>query len=153
MVSKSDFTAEEWETLAEAVELAMGAAVLPGKGKYVVVSDLRVADFADHAVPYELRHDTFLRELNSEVEARHSEPQPLGKTRELYAQEADIWLRHAIHILAAKAPEEMPGYREYVLDMATAAGETTQDGVYGITAKGLSAMEAEAIEKLKDAMA
>ncbi len=153
MATKADFTAEEWETLAEAVELAMGAAVTPGRGRMVLVTDLRAADFADHDVSAEQRHDVFLHDLNVEVEARHAEPMPLAKSRGLYAAEAEIWLKHAMAILRAKAPEEVRGFREYVLDMATAAGECAQEGVLGVTAKGLSAMEAEAIEKLKDAMA
>jgi hypothetical protein len=153
MATRLDFTNEEWETLAEAVEFAMGAAVLQGPGQKVKVFDLRQADNMDHIVAAGLRHSAFITELNQEVESRRGDPDPLVKTRELIAAEAEIWLREAVDILRRKAPEEVAGFREYVLDMATGAAQCTGDGVLGVTAKSVSAMESEAIEKLKDAMA
>jgi hypothetical protein len=153
MATRLDFTPEEWETLAEAVEFAMGAAVLQGPGEKVRVYDLRYAERMDNIVAPELRRSAFIAELNQEVEARRGDPDPLVKTRELFAAEAEIWLREAVEILRRKAPEEVAGFREYVLDMATGAAQCCGDGELAATARTVSAMEAEAIEKLKDAMA
>jgi hypothetical protein len=153
MVTRLDFTHEEWETLAEAVEFAMGAAVLQGSGQKVKVYDLRQAASMDHIVAAGLRRSAFITELNQQVEARRGDPDPLVKTRELFAAEAEIWLREAIEILRIKAPEEVAGFREYVLDMATGAAQTSGDGATGATGKSVSALGSEAIEKLKDAMA
>jgi hypothetical protein len=155
MVTRLDFTHEEWETLAEAVEFAMGATVLQGQGigSKVKVYDLRQADGMDHIVAPGLRHSEFIVELNQEVEARRGDPDPLVKTRELFAAEAEIWLREAVQVLRAKAPEELAGFREYVLDMATGAAQCSGDGEADIASKSVSARESEAIERLKDAMA
>jgi hypothetical protein len=153
MVTRLDFTHEEWETLGEAVEFAMGAAILPGPGTKVKVYDLRHADTMEHIVASGLRRSDFIIELNQEVEARRGDPHPLVKTRELFAAEAEIWLREAIQILRAKAPEEVAGFREYVLDMATAAAQCTGEDAATAAEGSVSAMESEAIEKLKDAMA
>ena len=96
MVTKADFTREEWETLAESVEFAMGAAVLPGPGHKVKVLDLRDADSMDHIIAPGMRHSEFIHDLNAEVEARRGDPDSLVKTRELYEAEAAIWLHEAI---------------------------------------------------------
>jgi hypothetical protein len=106
-----------------------------------------------HIVAPGLRHSALIIELKQEVESRRGDPDPLVKTPELFAAEAEIWLREAVEILRAKAPDELAGFREYVLDMATGAAKCTTEGVIGVTAKTYSAAESEAIEKLKDAMA
>jgi hypothetical protein len=153
MVTRLEFTNEEWETLAEAVEFAMGATVLQGPGTKVKVYDLRQVGNMDHIVAAGLRHSAFIMELNQQVESRHGDPDPLVKTPELFAAEAEIWLREAARILRAKAPEELAGFREYVLDMATGAAKATSRDHPGRVARSYSAPESEAIEKLKDAMA
>lgn len=150
MVTRSDFTAEEWDTLQTAIEESMAAAVMADKGSMVrVVGDLREADAVDHGVSVAQRHSTFIEQVG-ELSDRHGEGNP--RPADGFAFDASKKLKEAAAILKAKAPEELSAYRELVIDMATTAAETAQRGVFGVTAKGLSASQADVIEKLKASM-
>jgi hypothetical protein len=149
MVTRADFSTEEWDTLQTAIEESMAAALLAGEGHMVAVGDLRDADAVDHEIAAAERHSEFVEQVG-DLSDRHG--QGASQSQQGFAYDASKKLKDAVRILKGKAPEEVAAYRELVIDMATTAAETSRKGVFGVTATGLSAPQAEAIEKLKSAM-
>jgi hypothetical protein len=149
MVTRAEFSTQEWDTLQSAIEESMAAALLAGGGSMVAVGDLRKADAVDHEIPAADMHSEFVEQVG-DLSQRHGVG--VSQSQDSFAYDASKRLKDAVRILQAKAPAELPAYRELVIDMATTAAETSRKGVFGVTATGLSAAQAEAIEKLKSAM-
>jgi hypothetical protein len=149
VATREDFTPQEWDVLQKAIEESMAAALLAGDGTMVSVGDLRDADSVDHAVSMKERHSAFIEQVG-DLSARHGEGR--SQPQDGFAYDASKMLKDAVQILHDKAPEELPAYRELVIDMAETAAETSRKGVFGVTATRLSAPQAEAIEKIKSAL-
>ena len=149
MATRDDFTPQEWDVLQTAIEESMAAALLAGDGTMISVGDLRDADAVDHVVSAAKRHSAFIEQVG-DLSARHGEGQ--AQAQDEFAYDAGKLLKEAVRILHDKAPEELPAYRELVIDMAETAAETSRKGVFGVTATRLSAPQAEAIEKIKTAL-
>lgn len=138
MASKTDFTEDEWTAMQKGVV---------GAGMLVSISD---RDFTDTfgevgalakylADQHEHGSSPLVREL---AETRHT---GFGITTSADKVEAETLdsLRAAVAALAAKAPDELEGYRQLVLGVADHVANAKG---------GLAPAETAAIEKVRDAV-
>lgn len=138
MASKADFTPEEWSTMQKGV---MGAGMLVSLADPGFFDTFKEATaLAKHIKQaHESGPSLLVRDLaqihRSDVKMSHN---PLEvQTETLAALEASV------ATLRAKAPEEVPAYREFVLDVAQSVAEA---------GKGVAPGETDAIAKITAAL-
>lgn len=138
MAGKSDFTEEEWETLQKG---------LTGTGLMVTVADggffetfKEAGALADHLGDAHKESDS---ELVREIAGVRGTGFGLRASPDEVDRETTEALRSAVAILQAKAPDELPAYRDLVLEVAqsvaAAAGQVADS-------------ETAAIEKIRAAL-
>jgi hypothetical protein len=138
MAIKTDFTAEEWETLQKGVT---------GAGFWMTIADRSFFDTFKEA-------GALTKHLAQARQGAESElVRDLGETRgtgfgwktspEEVETETTAALGSAVQILEAKAPDEVEAYRAFVLEVARSVGEA---------AKGGEAAEAGTLEKIRAAV-
>lgn len=151
MAGKTDFTADEWMTMRRAM---MGAAVfvsVSDGGKEDMISEMRA--ISDHLMAAERGHSCQLvRELSV---FRHFESGiRLGMSVRQVEADALGAMRAATAIVQARAPEDLETFREFLISLAeTAANAHREGGFMGFGGTRVSAAEAAAIEKVKQALA
>ena len=138
MATKADFTPEEWSTMQKGV---MGAGMLVSLADPGFFDTFKEATaLAKHIKQaHESGPSLLVRDLaeihRSDVKMSHN---PLEvQTDTLAALEASV------ATLQAKAPEEVPAYREFVLDVAQSVAEA---------GKGVAPGETDAIAKITAAL-
>jgi hypothetical protein len=138
MATRSDFTDEEWTAMESGVT---------GAGVYVALVDRGFFDtFKEaNALARHLReaHERSDSALIRELASGHD--RPFGVTaspQEVEASTIDA-LKRAVAALESKAPDELPAYRAFVLDVAESVAEA---------AKGVSTQENEALERIRAAL-
>ncbi len=138
MVTKADFTEDEWETLQRG---------LTGAGMLVSVADPGVMDsfgessaLAKYLSSQRVAGPT---ELMRDLGGTHGTG--FGLTTNLNEVRAGtiLALQSAVGILSAKAPDELEPYRQMVLGVATAVAEAK---------KGVSPSEDAVISAIKEAL-
>jgi tellurite resistance protein len=138
MASKDDFSADEWGTLWKGVT---------GAGMLVSVAD---RDFTDSfgeasALAKRISEERVqgASELLRELAAGHGTGFGLTASPQKVETETLEALHAATATLAAKAPDELGGYRQFVLDVADAVAEAKG---------GIKPGETAAIDKIKTAV-
>ena len=138
MASKDDFSADEWGTLWKGVT---------GAGMLVSVAD---RDFTDSfgeasALAKRISEERVqgASELLRELAAGHGTGFGLTTSPQQVETETLEALHAATATLAAKAPDELAGYRQFVLDVADAVAEAKG---------GIKPGETAAIDKIKTAV-
>src|SRR6476661_3597686 len=113
MATKADFTDEEWKAMQEGIA---------GAGLFVALVDRGFFDsFKEaNALAHHLRD---AREHNDSVLVRdlaagHDRPFGVTASPEEIEHSTVAALEQAVATLGSKAPEEVPAYRELVLDVA-----------------------------------
>ena len=138
MAAKADFTAEEWETLWKGVT---------GAGMLVSVGDRDFTDSFGEASALAKRISeervTGASELLRELAAGHGTGFGLIASPQKVETETLEALRSATATLTAKAPDELSGYRAFVLDVAEAVAEAKG---------GIKPGETAAIDKITEAL-
>jgi hypothetical protein len=139
MATRADFTDEEWKALQT------GAG---GAGMLVAISDRGFFDtfkeasaLAKHVkAAHEQSESTLVREIAGDVHAS-----PFGLTASPEEIEAGTVgsLHEAVAALTAKAPDDLPAYRRFVLDVAQSVAEA---------AHGVAASESEALATVRTAV-
>lgn len=138
MATKADFTEEEWETLQKGVT---------GSGLLVSLADRGFFDSFKEA-------GAVGKHLS---EARKNNPNPLVQelaqvrgtgfglrtSPEELEKETTEALRSATGILQAKAPDDLPAYRDFVLEVAQSVAAAAKD---------VGASETDAIDKIRAAL-
>ncbi len=138
MATKTDFTEEEWETLQKGVT---------GAGFWMTIADRGFFDTFKEA-------GTLTKHL---AEARKSSEstlvRDLGATKSTgfgwktspdeVEKETTGALGSAVQILEAKAPDELPAYRAFVLEVAEFVGKAAEGG---------EAAEAGTLEQIRGAL-
>jgi hypothetical protein len=138
LATKTDFTEEEWETLEKGVT---------GAGFWMTIADRSFFDtfkeagaMAKHlAAAHQNAESTLVRDLGSTKGSGfgwRSSPDEIET-------ETTQALGSAQQILEAKAPDELPAYRAFVLEVAESVGQA---------AKGGEPAEAETLEKIRSAV-
>ena len=138
MAQKSDFTEQEWEQLRKG---ATGAGLLVSASDRSFFDSFKEAgSLAKHLAGGRSGSSELIRELAGErgtgFGARSSLQEIESETLEA--------LRSAVTTLEAKAPDEVEAYRTYVLEVAEAVGKSAGGG---------EVAEAEAVEKIRSALA
>jgi hypothetical protein len=138
MATRADFTDEEWTAMQTGIR---------GTGVYVATVDRGFFDnfkeasaFAKHLRDAHERSDSVLvRDLAT------GHDRPFGLTSSPAEIEAGTVaaLEQAVSVLEAKAPEDLPAYRQLVLDIAESVAEA---------AKGVSSVENTALERVRAAL-
>lgn len=138
MAGKSDFTEQEWETLQKGVT---------GAGLMVTVADRSFFDtfkeagaLADHLGD---AHTKSQNELVRELAGVRGTGFGLRASPDEVERETTEALRSAVGILQAKAPDDLPAYRDLVLEAAQSVAAAAGD---------VAASETAALEKIKAAL-
>jgi len=138
MATKADFTEEEWKMLQEGIT---------GAGMLVAVSDPGFFDtfkeanaMAKHLAE---AHSKSENELVREVASGRERPFGLTSSRSEVEKGTVDALHGAVAALSAKAPDDLPAYRQFVLDVSESVAEA---------AKGVSAGETEALGVIRTAL-
>jgi hypothetical protein len=139
MATKADFTEQEWDAMQKGIS---------GAGLLVAVSDRGFFDtFKEaNALAKHLREaqsgsdNQLLREL-ADV---HGTPFGVTASPEEVEKGTLDSLHAAVTALQAKAPDELPAYRQLVLDVAQSVAEA---------AKGVASGETKALETIRSALA
>jgi hypothetical protein len=138
MASKADFTEAEWETLGQAVT---------GAGMLVALSDRGFFDsfkeanaLAKHQADTHAHSDN---ELVREIAETHSRPYGLTSSPAEVEQGTLDALHAAVTLLQTKAPDDLPAYRQLVLEVAQSVAEA---------AKGVAPSETKALDTIRTAL-
>jgi len=138
MATKDDFTEEEWETLQKGVT---------GAGFWMTIADRGFFDTFKESSAM-AKHLAGARQNSESTLVRD-----LGETKgtgfgwrsspEEIAGETIAALQDAQQILEAKAPDELPAYRAFVLEVADSVGKAAEGG---------EAAEAGTLEQIRAAL-
>jgi hypothetical protein len=138
MASKADFTESEWETLGQAVT---------GAGMLVALSDRGFFDSFKEASALAKHladaHAHSENELVREIAEKHSRPYGLTSSPAEVEQGTVAALNSAVTLLQSKAPDDLPAYRQFVLDVAQSVAEA---------AKGVAPSETKALDRIRTAL-
>ena len=139
MATKADFTDDEWKALQTG---AGGAGMLVAIGDRGFFDTFREASaLAKHVrAAHEQSESALVREIAGDVHAS-----PFGVTASPQEIETGTVnsLHEAVAALTAKAPEDLPAYRGFVLDVAQSVAEA---------AHGVAAGESTALETIRTAV-
>ena len=138
MATKTDFTEEEWETLQKGVT---------GAGFWMTIADRGFFDTFKEAGAL-TKHLAEARKSSESTLVRD-----LGATKgtgfgwktspDEVEKETTEALGSVVQILEAKAPDELPAYRAFVLEVAESVGQAAEGG---------EAAEAGTLEKIRAAV-
>jgi hypothetical protein len=138
MATRTDFTDEEWKTMQAGVT---------GAGTFVALVDRSFFDSFKEAsaLAQHLRdaHQNSDSVLIRDLATGHERPFGLTSSPEEIEQKTVGALEQAVATLTAKAPEELPAYRQLVLDVAESVAAA---------AKGVSPQENSALERVRAAV-
>jgi hypothetical protein len=138
MATRADFTEEEWKALQEGIN---------GAGMFVALVDRGFFDsfkeanaLAHHLREAHQRSDSVL--IRDLVTGRD---RPFGMTAspQEIEQSTVATLQQAVTVLETKSPEDLPAYRQLVLDVAQSVAEA---------AKGVSPQENQALDRIRSAL-
>jgi hypothetical protein len=138
MATKTDFTEEEWETLQKGVT---------GAGFWMTIADRGFFDTFKEAGAL-TKHLAGARQNSESTLVRDlGEAKGTGFGWKTSPQEVEsettAALQDAQQILEAKAPDELPAYRAFVLEVAESVGSAAEGG---------EAAEAGTLEKIRAAV-
>ena len=138
MATRADFTDEEWKTLQAGVT---------GAGTYVSLVDRSFFDSFKEAgaLAHHLRdaHEHSESTLIRDLATGHERPFGLTASQDEVENKTVGALEQAVSTLKSKAPEDLPAYRQLVLDVAQSVAEA---------AKGVSPQENEALQHIHAAL-
>jgi hypothetical protein len=138
VATRTDFTDEEWKAMQEGIT---------GAGMYVALVDRGFFDSFKEAsaLAHHLKdaHEHSDSVLIRDLATGHDKPFGMSASPEEVEQTTVATLQQAVAALEAKAPEDLPAYRQVVLDVAQSVAEA---------AKGVSAQENDALEHIRAAL-
>jgi hypothetical protein len=138
MATRADFTDEEWKAMQEGIS---------GAGMFVALVDRGFFDSFKEANTL-ARHLRDAHEHNDSVLVRdlatgHDRPFGMTASPEEIEQSTTATLKQAVAALEAKSPEDLPAYRQLVLEVAQSVAEA---------AKGVSPQENQALDSIRTAL-
>jgi hypothetical protein len=138
MATRADFTDDEWKAMEEGIT---------GAGMFVALVDRGFFDSFKEASAL-AHHLKAAHEHNDSVLLRdlatgHDKPFGMTASPAEVEQSTVGALKQAVAVLEAKAPEDLPAYRQLVLDVAESVAEA---------AKGVSPQENQALDIIRAAL-
>jgi hypothetical protein len=138
MATRADFTDEEWKAMQEGIT---------GAGLYVALVDRGFFDsFKEaNALAHHLRdaHEHSDSVLIRDLATGHERPFGATASPDEVEQTTVATIEQAVSVLEAKSPEDLPAYRQLVLEVAQSVAEA---------AKGVSPQENEALDHVRTAL-
>ena len=140
MATRADFTEEEWQALQEGIN---------GAGMFVALVDRGFFDsFKEaNALAHHLReaHERSDSVLIRDLVTGRGRDRPFGMTAspQEIEQSTVATLQQAVTVLEAKSPEDLPAYRQLVLDVAQSVAESAKD---------VSPQENQALDRIRSAL-
>ena len=138
MATRADFTDAEWKAMQEGIT---------GAGMFVATVDRGFFDsFKEaNALAHHLRdaHEHSDSVLIRDLATGHDRPFGMTASPQEIEQSTVATLGQAVAALEAKSPEDLPAYRQVVLDVAQSVAEA---------AKGVSPQENQALDSIKVAL-
>jgi len=138
MGTRADFTDEEWQALQEGIA---------GAGMFVAIIDRGFFDsFKEaNALARHLReaHEHSESVLVRDLAVGHDRPFGMTASPQEIERSTVAALQQAVAALEAKSPEDLPAYRQLVLEVAEAVAEA---------AKGVSPQENQALDSIRAAL-
>jgi hypothetical protein len=138
MATKADFTEQEWKTMQEGIA---------GAGLYVALVDRGFFDsFKEaNALAHHLRdaHEHNESVLVRDLATGHEKPFGATSSPDEVEQSVVSTIKQAVSLLEAKSPEDLPAYKQLVLEVSQSVAEA---------AKGVSDQENQAIEHIRAAL-
>jgi hypothetical protein len=138
MATKADFTDEEWKAMQEGIT---------GAGMYVATIDRGFFDsfkeasaLAHHLRDAQQHSDSV---LIRDLATGHDKPFGMTASPQEIEQGTVATLEQAVAILEAKSPEDLPAYKQLVLELARSVAEA---------AKGVSPLENQAVDRIRGAL-
>jgi hypothetical protein len=138
MATKADFTDEEWKAMQEGIT---------GAGLFVALVDRGFFDsFKEaNALAHHLRdaHEHSDSVLIRDLATGHERPFGATASPDEVEQTTVATIEQAVSVLEAKSPEDLPAYRQLVLEVARSVAEA---------AKGVSPQENQALDHIRTAL-
>src|SRR6516165_1735548 len=138
MATKADFSDEEWKAMQEGIA---------GAGMFVALVDRGFFDsFKEaNALAHHLReaHEHNDSVLVRDLAAGHDRPFGMTSSPEEVEQNTVATLEQAVAVLETKSPDDLPAYRQLVLEVAQSVAEA---------AKGVSPQESQALDHIRAAL-
>jgi hypothetical protein len=138
MATKADFTEEEWKAMQEGIA---------GAGMFVALVDRGFFDSFKEAsaLTHHLReaHEHSDSVLVRDLATGHDRPFGMSASPEEIEQSTVATLEQAVAVLEAKSPEDLPAYRQLVLEVAQSVADA---------AKGVSPQENQALDSIRAAL-
>jgi hypothetical protein len=138
VATRADFSAEEWKAMQEGIT---------GAGMFVALADRGFFDsFKEaNALAHHLRdaHERSESVLIRDLATGHDRPFGMTDSPQEIEQSTVATLGQAVAVLEAKSPEDLPAYRQLVLDVAQSVAEA---------AKGVSPQENQALDRIRTAL-
>ena len=140
MATKTDFTADEWQTLRWAVTDTMMYLSMADPGFWDMFKE---ANAAAHymAAAKQTSESALVRELAADVKAKRDK-EVSGNPTDVSGEVIER-VNEAVKIVSGKAPEDLEGFKTFIIGVAKATAEA---------AKGTATTEAQAIAKLEAAL-
>ena len=140
MTGKADFTEEEWNTLREGPPSAGMIVLISSKGGSFRETWALAKTFA------EARQQYGESELLDALVADKPDTPRFHTPEEANEKGLEV-LRQAVSVLRAKSPDDVEGYKRFVLEVAQRVAEAHKEG-----GEAVSAEEQEAIGKIESAL-
>ena len=138
MATRTDFTDEEWKAMQEGIA---------GAGMFVALVDRGFFDsFKEaNALTHHLReaHEHSESVLIRDLATGHDRPFGMTSSPAEVEQSTVETLGKAVAALEAKSPEDLPAYRQLVLEVAQSVAEAAKD---------VSPQENEALDRIRTAL-
>lgn len=160
MTTKEDFSTDEWQLLLS-VPPAVGTAVMHAgksgmgtwKESWAMVSGMMRTDhkFAGNQLIESLIEARVKNHEKSDIETLHSPY--VGQQPDAILQDAVQRCRKVLLVLARVPHEEMAGYLEWCMQVATKVAEAAKEGGFlGIGGERVSAEEKVALAQIREAL-
>jgi hypothetical protein len=138
MATKADFTNEEWKAMQEGIT---------GAGLFVSLVDRGFFDSFKEAsaLASHLRdaHEHSESVLIRDLATGHERPFGMSDSPQEIEQKTVAALGQALTALETKSPEDLPAYRQLVMEVAQSVAEA---------AKGVSPQESQALDSIRAAL-
>jgi hypothetical protein len=138
MATRADFTDEEWKAMQEGIT---------GAGLFVALVDRGFFDSFKEAntLAHHLRdaHEHSESVLIRDLATGHERPFGATSSPEEVEQSTVAAIKEAVSVLEAKSPEDLPAYRQLVLEVAQSVADA---------AKGVSPQENQALDHIRAAL-
>ena len=161
MITKTDFTEQEWAAVVDAPQMA-GIAVMVAGASGIIGSIKEAAAAAGSVFAGTTHTQELIRLISGKDEMQAAQTRIRAAMGEFGDKDPNVWvheqtvatLQRASAILKAKAATELDTYREWVLSIADKVANAAKEGGFlGFGGERVSAGEVKMIAAIKAALA